>query len=54
MDQTWALYAIWALIVVWLGDFIKKLVLNKWGDKDVFLFTCFLMYVPTRTSQSEL
>lgn len=46
MEQIWALYAIWALITVWLWDFIKKLVLNKWGDKDVFLFTCFLMYVP--------
>ncbi|MCD5375018.1 EamA family transporter [Candidatus Gracilibacteria bacterium] len=46
MEQIWALYAIGALITVGLGDFIKKLVLNKGGDKDVFLFTCFLMYVP--------
>lgn len=46
METIWALYAIWALIAVWLGDFIKKLVLNKWGDKDIFLFTCFLMYIP--------
>lgn len=46
MELQWALYAIGALIAVWLGDFIKKLVLSKWGDKDVFLFTCFLMYIP--------
>jgi len=46
MELIWALYAIGALVVVWLWDFIKKLVLSKWGDKDVFLLTCFILYVP--------
>jgi len=35
-----------ALIFVGLWDFIKKLVLSKWGDKDIFLFICFVLYVP--------
>jgi len=46
MELIWALFAIGALITVGLWDFIKKLVLSKWWDKDVFLFTCFLLYVP--------
>lgn len=46
MEIQWAFYAIAALVAVWLWDFIKKIVLNKWGDKDVFLLTCFLMYIP--------
>jgi len=41
------MFAITALITVWLWDFIKKLVLSRWWDKDVFLFICFLLYVPT-------
>jgi len=46
MEPIWALFAIGALIFVGLWDFIKKLVLSRGGDKDVFLFTCFLLYVP--------
>jgi len=40
------MFAIWALITVWLWDFIKKLVLSNWWDKDIFLFICFLLYIP--------
>lgn len=32
--------------MIGLGDFIKKVVLSKWWDKDVFLLTCYLMYIP--------
>lgn len=46
MEYIWALFAIGALVTVWLWDFIKKLVLSKWWDKDVFLLICFFMYVP--------
>lgn len=46
MELIWALFAIWALIFVGLWDFIKKLVLSKWWDKDIFLFICFVLYVP--------
>jgi len=46
MELIWALFAIGALIFVGLWDFIKKLVLSKWGDKDIFLFICFVLYVP--------
>ncbi len=41
----WFIYAIFGLIFLWFGDFIKKLMLKKWWDKDIFLFICFVFYV---------
>lgn len=41
----WFIYAILGLILLWLWDFIKKLMLKKWWDKEVFLFMCFVFYV---------
>ena len=42
----WILYSLGWLIAIWLWDFIKKLVLSKGGNKEVFLLVCFLLYVP--------
>lgn len=46
MEQTWIFFALGGLIVLWLGSFIKKLVVSLWRDKDIFLLTSFLLYVP--------
>lgn len=46
MEYAWIFYSLWGLIALWLWDFIKKLILAKWGDKEVFLIICFLLYVP--------
>ncbi|MDD5770335.1 MAG: hypothetical protein PHE25_05170 [Candidatus Gracilibacteria bacterium] len=40
----WFLYSIIGLTLLGLGDFIKKLMLKNGGDKEVFLFMCFLFY----------
>lgn len=37
-------YSILWLIFLWFWDFIKKLMLKKWWDKEVFLFMCFVFY----------
>lgn len=42
----WIYYSLWGLVALWLGDYIKKLVLSKWVNKEVFLLVCFLLYVP--------
>lgn len=46
MEYSWVLFSLAWMIALWLGDFIKKLVLSKWADKEVFLLTCFILYVP--------
>lgn len=46
MESLWIFYALAGIIALGTGDFIKKLVLAKGGDKEVFLFLCFAMYVP--------
>ncbi len=42
----WIFYSFWWLLALWLWDFLKKLILSKWANKEVFLLVCFLLYVP--------
>lgn len=46
MTEYWIYFSIAWLVALWLGDFVKKLVLSKWWDKEMFLFLCFCLYVP--------
>jgi len=46
MQYTWIAFSLAGLIAVGLGDYIKKLILEKWANKEVFLFTCFCFYIP--------
>lgn len=46
MEYSWILFSLSGMIALGLGDFTKKLVLSKWADKEVFLLTCFMLYVP--------
>ena len=46
MEYTWIVFALAGMIALWLGDFIKKLLLTKGIDKDIFLFLCFCLYIP--------
>ena len=41
----WYIYSLSWLLVLWFWDYIKKLVLSKWWDKDVYLIFCFIFYV---------
>lgn len=41
----WWLFALLWLIFLWLWDFIKKVMLKNWWDKEVFLFMCFVFYI---------
>lgn len=43
----WFTYSILGLLLLWVWDFTKKVILKKWGDKDIFLFFCFILYVWT-------
>jgi hypothetical protein len=45
MEIVWYSYCLVGLLVLGLGDYIKKLVTSKWYDKDVFLSTCFILYI---------
>jgi hypothetical protein len=45
MENYWIFYALWGLTLMWLWDFIKKIVIKWWWDKDLFLFVCFFLYV---------
>jgi len=45
MENLWIFYSLAGLIVLWLGDFIKKVVLQRKWDKEVFLFMCFVFYI---------
>lgn len=45
MESYWIFYALWGLVLLWIWDFIKKIVISKWWDKDLFLFICFVLYV---------
>ena len=42
----WIIYSIAGFLALWLGDYIKKLVLSQWWNKELFLLTCFSLYVP--------
>lgn len=46
MEHTWIFFALGGLLTSWLGAFVKKLTLAKGRDKDVFILTSFLLYVP--------
>lgn len=46
MENLWIFYSLAGLVALWLGDFIKKLVLTKGGNKEVFLLSCFCLYLP--------
>lgn len=45
MENYWIFYSIWWLLVLWLWDFIKKVIIQKWANKEVFLFVCFVFYI---------
>ena len=45
MENYWILYSLWGLLVLWLWDFIKKVIIQKWANKEVFLFVCLLFYL---------
>ena len=46
MQYTWILFSLAGLTAIGLGDYIKKLILEKKANKEVFLFTCFCLYIP--------
>lgn len=46
MVNLWIFYALAWLLALWLWDYIKKLVLSKWANKELFLLVCFSLYVP--------
>lgn len=54
MEKLWIFYSLAWIIALWWGDYIKKLILSKWGDKEVFLFLCFACYVPLFTLNALL
>lgn len=43
----WWIYSLLGLVFLWLWDFIKKVMLKNWWDKEVFLFMCFVFYIIT-------
>lgn len=45
MNTTWYLFCLSGLLLIGIWDFIKKIITQKWYDKDVFLAVCFLLYV---------
>lgn len=45
MENLWILYSLGGLLFLWLADFSKKVMLKKWWDKDVFLFTSFIFFI---------
>ena len=45
MENLWLLYSLGGLLFLWLADFSKKVMLKKWWDKDVFLFTSFIFFI---------
>lgn len=45
MDLVWYGYCLAWLVILGLGDYIKKLVTLHKFDKDVFLAVCFILYV---------
>lgn len=45
MNSFWLFFSILTLLSVWVCDFIKKVVVSKWWDKDVFLFLSFTFFI---------
>lgn len=46
MESTWIFFALAGMVALGLGDYIKKVVLLKWIHKEVFLLSCFMIYIP--------
>lgn len=46
MENSWIFFALGGMIALGLWDYIKKVVLSRWIQKEVFLLTCFLLYIP--------
>ena len=46
MEYSWVIFALWAMLCSGVGTFVKKLCVNAWRDKDVFIFTSFCLYLP--------
>lgn len=45
MENLWIVYSLLGLLFIWLADFTKKVMLKNGGNKDVFLFMCFVLYI---------
>jgi hypothetical protein len=45
MDYIWYGYCLVWLVILWLWDYIKKIITLHKFDKDVFLAVCFILYV---------
>lgn len=46
MENSWILFALAGMTALGLGDYIKKVVLSRWIHKEVFLLSCFFIYIP--------
>jgi len=46
MENLWIFYSLGWLITLGMWDYIKKLILSKGINKEVFLLVCFTLYVP--------
>lgn len=46
MEKFWIFYSLAGILALGSGDYIKKLILSKGGDKEIFLLVCFILYVP--------
>lgn len=46
MESSWIFFALAGMLALGVGDFIKKLILSKGIHKEVFLLSCFLLYIP--------
>lgn len=46
MENLWIFYSLGWLITLGLWDYMKKLILSKGINKEVFLLVCFTLYVP--------
>lgn len=49
MESLWIFYALGAMLLSWMGWFMKKLAITKGINKEVFLLTSFSLYVPLFT-----
>ena len=46
MENLWIFYSLGWLMTLGMWDYIKKLILSKGINKEVFLLVCFTLYVP--------
>lgn len=45
MEKLWIFYALGWFLALWLWDFIKKMVVSKGWNKEVFLILSFILYI---------